>query len=167
MSLLGYIVSQERGHADTLIRNAALQLRDEGVNLVGAFQVNLETTPNSKCDMDLHILSGENVVRISQNLGTLSKGCRLDPNGLERAVALVEAGLSDGADLLVINKFGKQEAEGRGFRTVIGNALVEGIPVLTAVPSNNLPAFKNFAEDFGIHISEDIDAILDWCRKAL
>ena len=38
------------------------------------------------CQMDLHILTGNNVIRISQNLGTLSSGCRLDPEGLANAV---------------------------------------------------------------------------------
>ena len=35
--------------------------------------------------------------------GTLSRGCRLDADGLERAVGLVGAGLERGAALLIVN----------------------------------------------------------------
>ncbi|MEX5726690.1 hypothetical protein Ga0609869_000043 [Rhodovulum iodosum] len=49
--------------------------------------------------------------------------CRLDPAALETAVGLVAAGLSSGADLLIVNKFGKHEAAGRGFRYVVAEAV--------------------------------------------
>ncbi len=111
--MLGYVVPQGRGASDVLIREVAARLRDGGVRLAGAVQINVETGPDTKCMMDLHVLSGFDVVRISQNLGALSRGCRLDPDGLERAVGLVSASLRDGAALLIVNKFGKQEADGR------------------------------------------------------
>jgi hypothetical protein len=52
------------------------------------------------------------ILRISQVLGPQARGCRLVPAALETAVVLVVAGLSCGADLLIVNKFGKHEAEG-------------------------------------------------------
>jgi hypothetical protein len=41
---------------------------------------------------------------------------------LETLVGATQAALDNGADLLVINRFGKRETEGAGFRQVIGNA---------------------------------------------
>ncbi|KUF10924.1 DUF2478 domain-containing protein [Pseudoponticoccus marisrubri] len=162
--MLGYVTSEGRGRADRLIRDAALRLRAEGLALAGAVQVNLETDPARKCDMDLHILSGPDVVRISQDLGALSRGCRLDPEGLERAVGLVAAALAAGADLLVVNKFGKQELDGRGFRPVIAEALMAGVPVLTAVSPGNVAGFERYAEGMATHLPDDVDAICAWCR---
>ncbi|WP_319823972.1 DUF2478 domain-containing protein [Thalassovita sp.] len=165
--MLGYVVAEGRGNADQLIRDAAARLRKAGFDVAGAVQVNVETGPLQKCQMDLHILSGQNVVRISQNLGALSQGCRLDPEGLERAVGLVGAALNDGADILIINKFGKQEADGRGFRPLIGDALAAGVPVLTAVNSGNLSAFLAFSEDLAEPLPENGDGILDWCLSQI
>ena len=160
--MLGYVVAEGRGAADLLIRDVAVRLRSAGVSLAGAVQINVETDPARKCQMDLHILSGNDTIRISQDLGVLSRGCRLDPEGLERAVGLVGAALAAGADCLIVNKFGKQEAEGRGFRPLIGDALVAGIPVLTAVNSGNLDAFLAFAQDMAERLPVDAPAIVDW-----
>lgn len=161
--MLGYVIGGGRGETDLLIREVALRLREAGRTLAGAVQVNLETDPVSKCQMDLHILSGEEVIRISQDLGSLSQGCRLDPNGLEWAVGLVSTALQDGADFLVFNKFGKQEADGRGFRPLIGEAMARGVPVLTAVNKGNLDAFLAYAEDMAEELPRDADRILEWC----
>lgn len=161
--MLGYVAGGGRGETDRLIRDVAMRLRDKGHNLAGAVQVNVETGDVNKCQMDLHILSGNDTVRISQDLGSLSRGCRLDPDGLERAVGLVSAALQDGADFLIINKFGKQEADGRGFRPLIGDALSMGIPVITAVNAANSDAFLVYAEDMAQSLPTDAEAIIEWC----
>jgi hypothetical protein len=162
--MLGYITGGERGQADLVLAEVALRLRAEGVALVGVVQVNDEFDPSRPCHMDLHILTGTDVVRISQNLGALSKGCRLDPAGLEQAVGLVARALDTGPDLLIVNKFGRQEADGRGFRPLIGQALAADIPVLTAVNVANRPAFDAFADGLGVALECLPEAILQFCR---
>jgi hypothetical protein len=118
--MLGYITTQQRGLTDQLLAEVATVLRVEEHRLAGVVQVNQEFDPARPCHMDLHVLNGGEVIRIGQNLGALSKGCRLDPAGLEQAVGLVAHALEAGPRLLIINKFGKQEADGRGFRPLIG-----------------------------------------------
>lgn len=162
--MLGYIVAEGRGAGDVLLHDVAMTLRAQGIALAGAVQVNEDTDPARKCDMDLHILSGHEVVRISQNLGLHSRGCRLDPAGLESAVGLVGAALQSGAALLVVNKFGKQEIDGRGFRPLIGEALAQDIPVLTLVGAGNEQAFLSFAADMAQRLPADVNAVLDWCE---
>jgi hypothetical protein len=162
--MLGYVVSEGRGEGDRLIHAVAMRLRAAGLPLAGAVQTNEDRDPTRKCDMDLHILSGHDVVRISQDLGRLSRGCRLDPAGLERAVGIVGAALAARPALLIVNKFGTQEIDGRGFRPLIGEALAEGIPVLTAVNAGNLDAFLAFAEDLAEPLPAEMDAVLAWCR---
>lgn len=70
-------------------------------------------------------------------------------------------------DLLVLNRFGKDEAEGRGFRAVIGKALEKGVPVLTAVREAYAPALAEFASDFGRSLPAERAAIAGWCRTVL
>jgi Protein of unknown function (DUF2478). len=115
--------------------------------------------------MDLQVLGRTEVVRISQNLGDESSGCRLDPDGLETAVGLVEATLAGGPRLLILNKFGKAEIEGRGFRSLIGQALEQGIPVLMGLKALNRDGFEAFAEGMAEALPADLEAILGWCRE--
>ncbi|MCU9848848.1 DUF2478 domain-containing protein [Defluviimonas sp. WL0024] len=166
--MLGYVIAEGRGAADRVLAEVARQLHDEGWPLAGAVQVNSERGEMHHCDMDLHVLAADRIVRISQNLGALAKGCRLDPSGLEQAVGIVEAALdaTPRPRLLIVNKFGKQEIDGRGFRPVIGRALASGVPVLTAVNAANLPGFEAFAHEFAEPIPLDFSAILGWCRNA-
>lgn len=160
--MLGYVISDGRGTVDPLMAEVARRLMAQGWPLAGVIQVNTETGPETKCDMDLQVLTGAEAVRISQRLGRLARGCRLDPQGLERAVGLVERALDAGPRLLLINKFGKAELEGRGFRPLIGRALGEGVPVLTAVNRTNLPGFHAFTEGIGTALPPEPEAIVEW-----
>ncbi|SMX44373.1 DUF2478 domain-containing protein [Actibacterium lipolyticum] len=164
--MLGYVTTQGRGASDRLLFDAAVALRAEGLRVAGAVQENVERDPTRSCDMDLHVLTNDSVVRISQNLGRGSRGCRLDPEGLEQAVGLVGAALDGPIDLLIINKFGKQELEGRGFRPLIGQALAQGVPVLTSVGEGKRDGFAAYADGMAEQIEADLPAVLAWCRQA-
>ncbi len=164
--MLGYVEAERRGEADRLLADLARRLGDAGVPVAGAVQHNVETGDGTPCEMDLFVLAGGQTIRISQNLGPMSSGCRLDPVGLEKAVGLVEANLRAGTvRLLIVNKFGKQEAEGRGFRPAIGLALAEGVPVLTSVGRGNRAAFDAFTGGEAEPVPADPAAMLDWCRR--
>ena len=160
--MLGFVVAEGQGESDRCLREAAAALRQSGIRVAGAVQSNVETDPAYKCQMDLHILTGSEVIRISQDLGKLSRGCRLDPDGLERAVGLVAASLEQAPEVLIINKFGKQELDGRGFRPVVGEALLSGIPVLTSVNPGNVDRFREFAGEMGEQLPADTEMLTDW-----
>lgn len=164
--MLGYISVDGPGVADALLEAVADDLHARGWPLAGAVQINSDADPGAKCHMDLRILALDRTVRISQNLGTLSKGCRLDASGLETAVGLAEAALEGAPRLVIANKFGKQEVDGRGFRPLIGRALAMDIPVLVAVGRSNLPGFQAFAGDLAEEIPPQKDAILTWAERA-
>jgi hypothetical protein len=163
--MLGYVMAQGRGAADKLLADLADNLAARGWPLAGVVQLNLERRPDRLCDMELRVLGHDHMVRISQDLGPQARGCRLDPTGLEHAVGLVEAALDTRPALLIINKFGKSEAEGRGFRAVIGRALAEDIPVLTAVSTGNLAGFEAFSAGLGTPIEPDRASLLAWVEE--
>lgn len=162
--MLAYLTCQDAapGAADLLIAQAVAGLEARGVRLAGAVQHNIDRGADRDCDMELRILGDTgSAVRISQSLGTCSQGCRLDTQALAEAVARTEAALARGADLLVVNKFGKQESSGGGFRDTIARALTQGIPVLLHVPAEQMPAFREFAHDLAQPLTaEDLP---DWC----
>ena len=163
--MLGYVIHDEADDPNGRMAALAAMLAAEGWRLAGAVQANLDRGPGCACDMDLAVL-GVDVppIRISQSLGAGAEGCRLDSDALERAAGLAAGVLNTGADLVIVNKFGKQEAIGRGFRDLIGGALAEGVPVLTAVAPDQLPAFEAFAE--GLAEKLDWHRAAAWCRAA-
>ncbi|MGG7567176.1 DUF2478 domain-containing protein [Rhodovulum sp. DZ06] len=145
--MLAYICVEERGEADRLLVDLAKRLAARGMRLAGAVQTNDEWDPDRACDMNLHVLGeAPRVVLISERLGAEATGCRLNVGALEEVAGLVEAAL-DGAELLIVNKFGKREAEGGGFRPLIAKALEEGVPVLTAAGPTDSVRFLDWAGD--------------------
>lgn len=67
--------------------------------------------------------------------------------------------------MLIINKFGKHESDGRGFRPVIGEALAMDIPVLVGVNGLNEEKFQTFADGAAEALPADLDAIEAWFNK--
>lgn len=160
-----FIPVQERGQVDRLLESVARRLIREGANLAGVVQVNAERKGARHCDMIVQVLPEGAKFDISQKLGNGSRGCRLDVAALEEAVAAVEASLENRpeVDLLVINKFGKHESLGRGFRDLIAQMLMRDVPVLLGVNALNREAFDEFSGGEAVELPADEDSIYRWC----
>lgn len=156
---LGYVSLLGRGANDALLAQAAAMAEAAGLALAGCVQLNIDRIGAEDCDMDLRILGGGPLVRINQRLGPGSRGCKLDPGALEAAVAEV-AGRMAGARVLIVNKFGKHEAMGRGFRPLVGEALAADMDVILGVNRLNLRAFLDFADDMAQELPPDPAEIL-------
>jgi len=141
---IAYVMAKGRGYTDLLLRGLALRAQARGLRLCGTVQINSNCDAGRPCDMDVQVLPDGPVIRISQTLGPGARGCRLDPAALEQAVAESEARLTAGCDLVIVNKFGKHEAEGRGFRALIAEAVAAGVPVLVGVNARNAPCLAEF-----------------------
>ncbi len=150
---LAFTIAPGRGDTDLILAGLAKGLTALGLRLCGTVQINSERATSGPCDMDVNVLPDGPVLRISQDLGAHSKGCRLNPSALETAVGLVAARLDVRTDLLIINKFGKHEAVGRGFRTVIAEAISLDVPVLVGLNGLNRAAFEEFAGGLPPHFS--------------
>ena len=158
---IGYVSQAGRGASDAILADVVTLLSAQGLRLAGTVQSTAERADRAQCDMDVQVLPDGPSFRISQDLGKQSKGCRLDPGALEQAVVAASARL-DGADLLIINKFGKLEAEGRGFCGLIAEALGLGIPVLVGVNGLNLAAFHQFSGGLAVPCGNDPRDVAAW-----
>lgn len=161
---LAYVSLHGRGRTDLFLSGVANRLEDRGVRLAGTVQSNHDRPDRAKCDMDLRVLPDGPMIRISEDRGSLARGCILDSGALEQTVAEVEKRLKD-ADLLIINKFGKRETEGKGLVPVIAAALDLSIPVLVGVNGLNLPLFLGFCGGTAEHLMPDLAVVLDWCLR--
>ncbi|MCB1340775.1 MAG: DUF2478 domain-containing protein [Pseudooceanicola sp.] len=159
---IAYTMAGSRGGTDLLLAGLAMRLAAKGLRVVGVVQINSDCGPDRPCDMDVRVLPLGPDLRISQSLGPGARGCRLDPEALETAVGLVQASLNTGADLLIVNKFGKHECEGRGFRPVIAEAAALGLPVIVGLNATNRAAFLDFAGDLATELPPDEDALVHW-----
>ncbi|SNT76006.1 DUF2478 domain-containing protein [Paracoccus seriniphilus] len=165
MGWFGLDEDAQPGAADDLLGQLARDLSAQGVRVAGAVQVNSTPDPECACDMDVVVIGDDAPpIRISQSLGTGSTGCRLDPGALEQAAARVSQRMA-GAELLVLPKFGRQEALGRGFCSVIAQAASEDLPVILHVPAQQRQAFAQFSGDLAQRIApEDLGR---WCARAV
>lgn len=154
--MLSYIpTSETSGATARALADLADELLAAGLPLAGAVQRDRPGATGCACDMELHFPGNPHPpIRISQSLGPGSSGCRLDAGALEEAVAVVERQFDQNPRLLIVNRFGKQEAFGRGFRDTIASALAQDIAVLTSVPPENMQAFIEFAGDFATEMSQ-------------
>jgi hypothetical protein len=102
-------------------------------------------------------------------LGPGSLACKLDAAGLAEACQSVLHAVSLGADLLVLSKFGKVEAEGGGFLDAFGAAAAAGIPCVTGVAPSHAAPFLRYAGGYSQWISAESSSIERWwasCFKA-
>lgn len=131
--------------ADCALRDIAIELLEEGYRLAGLVQINTPRPGRSRCDMLLEELASGEHLGISQDRGPEARGCALDLAQLTAAMQKVRMSLDAKPDLVVLNKFGKTEAEGGGFRTLIADAIEAGLPMLIGVPWRNIESWRLFA----------------------
>lgn len=81
---------------------------------------------------------------ISENRGPQTQGCHLDRAALTRVAQNTEACLEAGADILIVNRFGRAEAEAKGLRGAIEKALGLDIPVIVGVRPDYKEAWQAF-----------------------
>ncbi len=165
---IAVVSSEKRGETDRLISETAAFLRSKGVRIAGIVKVlEQELDASCSCDMTVQVLPDGPMIPITQDLGEGSDACRLDPGAIARAVGEVEKRPIDGMQIFILNKFGPEEAEGRGFRNAIGAAFAAGVPVLLGVGGASRPAFDTFVEGLAEVLPPEADAIRDWCEQVI
>ena len=163
---LAAVVYQAGFRIDELLTRTANLLRAERFRLGGTLQENMPGVAGHCSTMTLVDLASRRRFRISQDLGTQAEGCRLDAAGLSEIGALLDRGLGHEVELLILNRFGKAEAEGGGLRSAFARAMDAGVPVLTAVRPPYTEAWSEFHGQLAIDLTPDMNAVLAWCRNA-
>ncbi|MCK0143924.1 DUF2478 domain-containing protein [Aliiroseovarius sp. F20344] len=154
-----------RGETDRFLADLAATLEREGKRTVGVVKdLGHQSAFENGCDMKVRVLPDGPAIAITQALGPGSDACRLDPAGIAEAVILVtKRGVRD-ADVFILNKFGPEEAEGRGFRAAIAEAIENDVPVLVGLGAgaNTHKGFAAFTGDMAETLPADLGAVLTW-----
>lgn len=130
---------------DPLLAALADRCRATGARVAGLVQRGPSAWPADRCNMLVEVLPTGERLPISEDRGAGARGCRLDHGLLTAALASAGAELDAGAELMILNRFGKVEADGGGGRWLIARAVELGVPVVLAVPWRNIAAFRAFA----------------------
>lgn len=164
--VIGAIVYDTKDFPDQLMDAIVAALRADGVRLAGVHQ---RRRPGSvsNCDVDMEDLASGVRFHIYQDRGKDARGCKLDTSIFADVAVEAARGLGSKPDLVLINKFGKEEAEGRGLVEIIAGAVGDGVPLLIGVPSRNLRAWDDFSGGLATTLPLERDAVLRWIDAAL
>ncbi len=152
---------------DQALARCARSLQEAGYRVSGVVQSNRRRSGRRACDMYLENLTTGETVCISADRGDGARGCRLDHAALAQATLWAEQALTLQPQILILNKFGKEEASGRGFFPVMAEALARDIPVLSGVSALNLAAAQAITGGGALMIEPSEDAIEAWLRSTV
>ena len=152
---------------DRILENLAHSLAAEGLQLAGAVQHTLQVPSSPRCDMVLEDLGtgGSHTIAVDRSVEV--QGCRMEPEKIEALAMLAVGAVERGADLFILNRFGKNEIAGRGYREVISEAVSCGVPVLVGVSADNLAKWDAFASVGYDRLDIDSDIARAWCTRAV
>jgi len=152
---------------DFLLERVVRTLQDEGRTVAGFIQRQGCQDLSGHAEMLLEEIPSGRRFCISQSLGKDARGCRLDPRAVAEIAGPFLGAIESRPDLLVINRFGKGESEGQGFRTVLEKAFMLDIPVLTSVKEAYVDAWEAFADSCAASLPDTLEDVLDWARNAV
>jgi Protein of unknown function (DUF2478) len=150
---------------DRLLIDFADDLCGSGLRPVGVIQSGRSCRADNP-RLGAIMLPGREIIALAahpENCG--AGGCRLDDRRLGEVAKRLASAMDDGADLVVINRFGRAEAEGRGLIKLIVHALGADIPVLIAVPERHFSDWIRFSDGMNVRLPCRREALDRWWRS--
>jgi nucleoside-triphosphatase THEP1 len=156
---LAALIYDDLHDPDAVLRDFAADMNAQGFRVVGMVQAG-QCADSSLSAVLVH--SGETLL-LAQDFDPNASGCRLDIDRLQNAGAQVADALDSGADLLIINRFGKRERDGKGLGYLIERAVDAGTPVVIAVSKDRLADWTAFAGET-VKLACERSALDAWWR---
>lgn len=160
------IVYANEAYPQSTFEDLVAECRRRGLRAAGVLQHPVCSDVSGHCDVALEELTTGLRTNLFEDRGPGASGCRLDQAALADVNSQVARSLDAGADLLILNKFGKVEAEGHGLLDLVALAVDRGIPVVIGVPVRNLAAWRSFAGDMCVELSSDTTEVSHWVGRA-
>jgi nucleoside-triphosphatase THEP1 len=160
------IVYADNIAAGRFIANFGYRLREAGVAVAGivSYQPNSRETSEGY-DIEVEDLASRIILQLSDDSVIRNADCRLDPAALQEAAALISASFRNAPELVILNKFGRLEAEGEGLRNVICDAVELGIPVVVGVPECHIEPWRTFTNGLAEEASIDSPCVDLWLAR--
>jgi hypothetical protein len=157
---LAALVYEQDQDPDEVLRGFASDLKACGYRVAGLVQTGHHCIDAPRLSAML-VHSGEEL-QLFQDLGSCATGCRLDVGQLLDAGGKVASVIDQGADLVIVNRFGRQEREGKGLSFLVERALSADIPVVIAVPGHRFADWIRFADGMSVKLRCDRETLDMW-----
>jgi hypothetical protein len=156
---LAALVYEPRQNPDVVLRTFANDLNAHGYRAVGLVQLGHHCVDSELSALLVH--TGEEVPLL---LCSCTAGHRLDVGRLLEAGTRIAKAIDAGADIVIINRFGEQELEGKGLSYLIERALDADIPVVIAVSSERFADWIKFANGMSVKLACNRASLDGWWR---
>jgi nucleoside-triphosphatase THEP1 len=148
---------------DGLLLAFAEALRRSGYRVVGAIQHGVHAP--GVAELGAVMLPNEEIVNFGHQRDDSAHGCHIDDERLAGIARAIASAIEQGVDLVIVNRFGKLEAQGRGLIRLIGQAVDADIPVVTAVPEHRFAAWVKYSDGMSVRLPCRRAALDAWWRS--
>ncbi len=159
---LAALVYEQGQEPDEILRTFAADLNSSGYRAVGLVQLG-----HHRLDAGLSVTlihNGEEL-QLLRDLSACPAGSRLDAGRLQDAGRRIAGAIEQGADMVIVNRFGRQELEGKGLCSLIEQAASADIPVVIAVPAHRFGDWIKFADGMSVKLGCNRNALDKWWHK--
>ena len=161
---IGIVVYDRDSRPDALLAAVVRRLQAGGARVGGLLQQVKDDDRSCCTSLFLEDIATGRRVQIFEHRGAATRGCRLDASGLAQAAALLREAIEAGPKLLFVNRFGRQEAEGRGLMDEIAAAVLADIPIVVAVGASLLHEWTAYADAEGVRLGS-AEELENWCLR--
>lgn len=141
---VGVLLYDTTTEVDAVLVAAVARIRARGIAVGGLLQRFGERLSNGKRSMWIDDIASGRSIRLDRPRGPGAIACMLDPDALAQAACMLQRAIARGPELVVVNRFGNAEADGRGMRAEFADAICSGAAVLVAVRFSLLNDFEGF-----------------------
>jgi nucleoside-triphosphatase THEP1 len=159
------VVYGVKDNPDRLLLDFTEDLRRSGVRTAGLVQLDDPTSQSNDRELRTIMLSSGEIVSVAHNRDLGAVDCGLDCGQLASIARLIEAAIQEGADLVVINRFGKLEANGEGLIDLIRQAAEADIPVVIAVPEHRFARWITYSAGMTVRLPCQRAALDRWWQS--
>lgn len=140
-------------------------LRRSGAKVAGLIQSMRGPAAHANGTLSAVLLHSGEEIPLRHEHVPQSNACRLEPRGLAHIAAVIAEAVHDGADLVVVNRFGKHELDGGGLLREIAAAIETDVPALIAVPEWNFTAWTAYCGGMSVKLACRSQSLHAWWRS--
>lgn len=166
-SRIGVVVYDREARPDAALRQAVERLTATGLRVGGLLQSGQPGNADCCGTLFLEDIAVGRRIQAFELRRQGARGCRLDFASLAEAAGWLRDAIADRPDILFVNRFGRQEAAGRGLRDEIAAAVAEDLPLLIAVGADLLPEWRAFAGPDFARLPPDPERIEAWGLRCM
>jgi uncharacterized protein (DUF4213/DUF364 family)/nucleoside-triphosphatase THEP1 len=156
---LAGVLYGENSQPRSLLRDYATAMQARGWRVGGLVQEEVRDENGRRLSIDaIDVASGDRFPINRPKVDLDDKNCSLDTSALTDSSTALRRAVTQGCDLLVVEKFGDQERDGGGLMDDIFAAVAAGIPVMVSVPA--------YAVDQWNEVCGGLSDILPWDQLA-